>query len=47
MIAMGVLMVIMKTSAVGTRVAHLLSLALIVAGVAIGLAWIPLLPAHS
>ena len=45
-IAMGALMVIMKTSAVGTRVAHHLSLTLIVAGVAIGLAWIPLLPAH-
>jgi predicted metal-binding membrane protein len=46
-IAMGGLMVIMKTSAVGTRVAHLLSIALIVTGLAIGLAWIPFLPAHS
>ena len=43
-IAMGVVMVIMKTSIVGARVAQVLSIALIAAGVAIGLAWLPLLP---
>jgi predicted metal-binding membrane protein len=45
-IAMGVLMVIMKTSVVGTRVAHFLALTLIVAGIAIGFVWLPLLPHH-
>jgi predicted metal-binding membrane protein len=45
-IAMGAVMVIMKTSVIGTRVAHLLSIALIVAGVAIGFAWLPSVPAH-
>jgi predicted metal-binding membrane protein len=45
-IAMGVVMVVMKTSAIGTRVAHLLSIALIVAGVAIGFGWLPFVPAH-
>jgi predicted metal-binding membrane protein len=45
-IAMGVLMVIMKTSIVGTWVAQLLSIALIGAGVATGFAWLPLLPHH-
>jgi predicted metal-binding membrane protein len=45
-IAMGVLMVIMKTSIVGTRVAHLLAIALICAGVAFGFAWLPLVPHH-
>jgi predicted metal-binding membrane protein len=45
-IAMGVLMVIMKNSIVGARVAHLLALALIGAGVATGFAWLPLLPHH-
>ena len=45
-IAMGVLMVIMKTSLVGTRVAHFLAIALIGAGVAIGFAWLPLSPHH-
>lgn len=43
-IAMGVLMVIMKSSIVGTRVARFLAIALIGAGVAIGFAWLPLLP---
>jgi predicted metal-binding membrane protein len=45
-IAMGVVMVIMKTSIVGTWVAHLLAIALIGAGVAIGFAWLPLVPHH-
>jgi len=43
-ISMGVLMVLMKTSAVGTRVAHFLAYVLIGAGVAIGFAWLPLSP---
>lgn len=45
-IAMGVLMVIMKTSRVGTQVAHSLAIALIIAGIAIGFVWLPLLPHH-
>jgi predicted metal-binding membrane protein len=45
-IGMGVLIAIMKTSAVGTRVAHLLSIALICAGVAIGFAWLPFSPSY-
>jgi len=45
-IAMGVLMAIMKTSIVGTWVAHVLAIALIGAGIAIGFAWLPLLPHH-
>jgi predicted metal-binding membrane protein len=43
-IAMGVLMVIMKSSLVGTWVAHLMAIAVIGAGVAVGFAWLPLLP---
>lgn len=45
-IAMGVVMVVMKTSVIGTRVAQLLSMTLIVAGVAIGLGWLPFVPSH-
>lgn len=45
-IAMGVVMVIMKTSAIGTWVAHLLSIALVVVGVAIGFGWLPFVTAH-
>jgi predicted metal-binding membrane protein len=45
-IAMGVLMVIMKTSIVGPRLAQFLAIALIGAGIAIGLASLPLLPHH-
>ena len=45
-IAMGVVMVIMKSSAIGTRVAHLLSIALIVAGIAIGFGWMPFVTGH-
>jgi hypothetical protein len=45
-IAMGILMVIMKSSIVGTRVANLLAIALIGVGVAIGLEWLPFLPHH-
>lgn len=45
-IAMGAVMMIMKTSVIGTRVAHLLAIALIVAGVAIGFSWLPAVPAH-
>ncbi len=45
-IAMAAVMVVMKTSAMGTRVAQLLSIALIAVGVAIGFAWLPFLPAH-
>ncbi len=45
-IGMGVLMVLMKTSIVGTRVAHTLALALIGAGIGVGLGWLPLLPHH-
>jgi predicted metal-binding membrane protein len=41
-IAMGVLMVIMKTSMVGPRVANLLSIALIGVGLAVGLASLPI-----
>lgn len=45
-IVMGVLMAIMKNSLVGARVAHLISIAVIGAGVAVGLAWLPLMPHH-
>jgi len=45
-IALGVLMVIMKISIVGTRVAHILSIALIGAGAAMGFSWLPLLSHH-
>ena len=45
-IAMGVLMVVMKTSIVGTRVAHLLSIALIGVGIAVGFDFLPFAPAH-
>lgn len=45
-IAMGVLMVVMKSSLVGTRVAHLMAIAVIGAGVAVGLGWLPLVPHH-
>jgi predicted metal-binding membrane protein len=45
-IAMGAVMVIMKTSMAGPRVAHVLSIALIGAGIAIGFAWLPFLPTH-
>jgi predicted metal-binding membrane protein len=45
-IAMGVLMVIMKTSTVGARVAHVLAIALLGAGLAISFGWLPLLSHH-
>jgi predicted metal-binding membrane protein len=45
-IALGVLMVIMKTSMIGTRIAHLLAIALIGAGVAVGFGWVPVVPHH-
>jgi predicted metal-binding membrane protein len=45
-IAMAAVMVVMKTSALGNRVAQLLSLALIAVGVAIAFSWLPFLPAH-
>jgi predicted metal-binding membrane protein len=45
-IAMGVLMVAMKSSSVGTRVSQVLSMALIGAGVAMGFAWLPVPPGH-
>jgi predicted metal-binding membrane protein len=43
-IAMGVVMVLMKSSIVGIRVAQLLSLALVVAGVAVALGWLDVAP---
>ena len=43
-IAMGVVMVLMKSSVVGIRVAQLLSLALVVAGVAVALGWLDVAP---
>jgi predicted metal-binding membrane protein len=43
-IGMGVLMVIMKTSHAGTRIAQLLSISVIGAGIAIVFRWLPLLP---
>jgi predicted metal-binding membrane protein len=43
-VALGVVMVVMKSSAVGTRVAQVLSIALVVAGVAVGLEWLQLMP---
>ena len=43
-IAMGVVMVLMKSSVVGTRVAQLLSLALVVAGVVVALGWLGVAP---
>jgi predicted metal-binding membrane protein len=46
MIAMGVLMVVMKTSVIGTRVSQLLSIALIGVGVAVGLGWLPFSASH-
>lgn len=46
MIAMGAGMVIMKSSVIGTRVAHMLAIALIGVGVAVGVGWVPLLPHH-
>jgi predicted metal-binding membrane protein len=45
-IAMGVVMVFMKTSVIGTWVAHLLSIALVVVGVAIGFGWLPFVAGH-
>ena len=45
-IAMGALMVIMKTSLAGARIAQLLSVALIAAGLAIAFAWLPFAPSH-
>jgi hypothetical protein len=36
----------MKTSSFGTRVAQLLSIALIAAGIAVALGWLPQLPHH-
>lgn len=45
-VGLTVLMVLMKTSAAGIGVARLLSIALIVAGLAVGLAWLPLVPSH-
>lgn len=45
-IGMGVVMVIMKSSAIGTRVAQLLSIALIVVGVAVGFGWLPFASGH-
>jgi predicted metal-binding membrane protein len=45
-IAMGVLMVIMKTSVIGTRIAYLLAIALMAAGVAIGFGGLSLVPHH-
>jgi predicted metal-binding membrane protein len=43
-IALGVVMAIMKVSVVGVRVAQGLSVALIIAGVAVGLGWLQLSP---
>jgi len=45
-IAMGVLMVIIKTSSVGPRLVHVLAIALIGAGIVIGFGSFPLLPHH-
>lgn len=45
-IVMGVLMVGMKTSIAGARVGQLLSVGLVVAGIAVGLGWIPLIAHH-
>jgi predicted metal-binding membrane protein len=45
-IAMGVLLVVMKTSVVGTWVAHFLAIALICVGIVMAIAWVPLFPAH-
>ena len=41
-VAMGVVMVLMKSSVVGRRVAQLLSVALVVSGVAVALGWLDL-----
>jgi predicted metal-binding membrane protein len=46
MLAMGVLMVVMKTSVIGTRVSQLLSIALIGVGLAVGLGWLPFSASH-
>jgi len=43
-IAMGVMMVMMKSSTVGTWIAHSLAIALIAAGLAVGFGWLPLSP---
>lgn len=45
-IALGIVMVVMKTSAIGNRVAQLLSIALIVIGVAVAFGWLPLGTPH-
>lgn len=45
-VGMTVLMVFMKTSASGVRIAKLLSIGLILTGVSVGLAWLPLVPSH-
>jgi hypothetical protein len=46
-IGMGILMVIMKTSSAGPRIARGLSIWLIGVGLAIGFAWLPLLAQHN
>jgi len=45
-IAMGAVMVILKSSAAGPRVAQLLSLSLIAAGIATGLGWLDIPTGH-
>jgi hypothetical protein len=45
-IAMGAVMVIMKTSIAGARVARMVSVALIGVGLAVALTWLPFAPAH-
>jgi predicted metal-binding membrane protein len=45
-IAMGVLMAIMKTSAAGARIAQALSVALIAVGLAVAFALVPFTPSH-
>lgn len=45
-VAMGLTMAIMKSSAAGTRIAQLLSIALILAGIVTGAGWLPVLPGH-
>jgi predicted metal-binding membrane protein len=45
-VAMGLVMAIMKSSAAGTRVAQLLSVALILAGLVTGIGWLPVSSGH-
>jgi predicted metal-binding membrane protein len=42
MIAMGIVMVVMKSSSIGPRVAILVAITLVGTGVAVGMAWLPL-----